>query len=92
MTHNGILYVDIRKMSVRELAEARDFNWVKRYNSAHAPGARKRKGTPIRAYPQHHVDSLVDFVETAGIAAFVNYDPEQLRLLGKDFIESLLKL
>ena len=28
VTHQGMLYVDIRKLSVRELSEARDFNWV----------------------------------------------------------------
>ena len=28
VTHQGMLYVDIRKLSVRELFEARDFNWV----------------------------------------------------------------
>ena len=59
VTHQGMSYVDIRKLSVRELVEARDFNWVKQYNSVHAPGARKRKGTSMRAYSQHHVDSIL---------------------------------
>ena len=92
VTHQDMSYVDIRKLSVRELAEARDFSWVKRYNAVHAPGARKRKGAPIRAYQQQHVDSIVDFIESTGIAEYVNYDPDQLRLLGRDVIEKMLKL
>ena len=41
---------------------------------------------------EHRVDSIVDFIETTGIAAYVYNDPEQLRLLGKDVIERMLKL
>ena len=43
VTHHGMLCRYIRKLSVRKLAEARYFDQVKRYNSAHASGANNRK-------------------------------------------------
>ena len=51
VTHHSMKYVDVRKFSVNQLSECIKFDWVKDYNTKHAPNPNGAK----RQYPTKNI-------------------------------------
>lgn len=93
LTHTDMKNVDPRTFSIYELAQAHLFPWVVKYNEAHAlkePKKRKRKSEPT--YSSEDLRGVVNAIQSTGILAKFNNDPEQIKLLGNDIINELLRL
>ena len=82
LTHVDMVNVDARKLSIYELAECHKFAFVSKYNDSHnvtTPKKRKRKAEP--AYKKEHIQRLLIAIQSTGVLAEFNYDPDQIRLL-----------
>jgi hypothetical protein len=89
VTHQSMIHVDVRKFSINQLSQCVNFQWVKNYNDAHAP-TEERRPKPQPEYPRDLIVSILTNINDTGILDMVNYDPDQVRLIGKDLLSGML--
>ena len=93
LTHEDMVNVDARKLSIYELAEAHKFSFVAKYNDSRAvktPKRRKRKAAP--AYTTADVKRAVAAIVNTGALQGFNFESEQIALLGEDIKTEMLAL
>ena len=92
VTHHSMKYVDVRKFSVNQLSECIKFDWVKDYNTKHAPKPKRRKKTiPNKEYPRRIIDELLRHIERSRILDIVNHDPDQVKLIANDLLDGMIE-
>ena len=89
VTHQSMIYVDVRRFSLYQLSRSCSFTWLKRYNKNHAPRDTRR---PDKIYTNEMVDDIVNNVAGATERALdaVDGDEDQIKLIGKDITNLLL--
>ena len=90
LTHPAMIYVDVRSFSISALENSKDFNWVMNYNISHGP----KRGRPARPVPQfsmQKIEGILTDIENSGILNDINYDEEQIRLIGKILLQRMIE-
>ena len=90
LTHPAMIYVDVRRFSITALESSKDFNWVMKYNISHGPN----KGRPVDPAPQfstQKIDNILTSIDNTGILDDINYDEEQIKLIGKALLEGMIE-
>ena len=89
VTHQSMIFVDVRRFSLYQLSRSCSFSWVKQYNRNHAPKDTRR---PDKIYTNQMVDDIINNVAgaTERVLDVVDGDEEQIKLIGKDITHLLL--
>ena len=89
VTHQSMVYVDVRRFSLYQLSRSCSFTWVKNYNKSHAPKNGRRTE---RIYTYQMIDDVVNNIAgaTGTILSSVDGDEEQIKMIGKDITNALL--
>ena len=88
LTHAAMIHVDVRRFSISALESSKDFNWVMNYNLLHGPNL-GRPPPPVSPFSSQKIDNILRNIERTGILDDVNYDDEQIQLIGKALIKGM---
>ena len=89
LTHAAMIHVDVRRFSISALESSKDFNWVMNYNLSHGPNL-GRPPPPVSQFSTQKIDNILRNIERTGILDDVNYDEEQIKLIGKALIKGMI--
>jgi hypothetical protein len=90
----GFQYIDVRDYKLWKLARCFNIDFVKEEDAKSNPNSRRSVRRPIaRSYDIDMVEDILDNVpaSTERLLQQVNHDPEQIKLITKDFGNALLR-
>ncbi len=89
-TNPLFINVDVRQFSLYQLYRARSIKWVDDWNTMHSEN---RPPPTEKEYPYYMINNMLDNVDGSTIALlnYVNRDKEQIKLIGRDITNGLLR-
>ena len=84
--NSSMTHIDVRRMNLYQLSRASDKNWLTRHNDSQKPKVKRRID---RVYTNLMIQTLAD--NCVDIMRVINNDEEQIRLIGRDLANALLK-
>ena len=85
-----MIYVDVRSFSISALENSKDFNWVMNYNISHGPKI-ERPARPVPQFSTQKIEDILTDIENSGILNDINYDEEQIRMIGKTLLQRMIE-
>ena len=90
LTHPAMIYVDVRRFSISALESSKDFDWVMNYNISHGP-KQGRPADPAPHFSSQKINTILSSIDNTGILNDINFDDEQIKLIGKALLKGMLE-
>ena len=90
--NSEITHVDLRKFSIDQLGQAKNFSWLVGLNDKYAAKKRKRRGPPEPNFSDAKIAHIMAAIVQSGIIQDVSGDVDQLDLISKRLLEEMKKV